>query len=55
MSIRVKIFFALGVFGLVSVILAGLGIQSMQAYNVRVAAYENAADRAFTASTSTAL
>jgi len=47
MSIRVKIFFALGVFGLVSVILAGLGIQSMQAYNVRVAAYENAADRAF--------
>jgi methyl-accepting chemotaxis protein len=47
MSIRVKIMAAVGVLGIVSVILAGLGIQSMQAYNARVAAYENAATRAF--------
>lgn len=47
MSIRVKIMAAVGVLGIVSVILAGLGIQSMQAYNGRVAAYENAAERAF--------
>ncbi|WP_439632811.1 methyl-accepting chemotaxis protein [Glycocaulis sp.] len=47
MSIRVKIMAAVGVLGVVSVILAGLGIQSMQAYNTRVAAYENAATRAY--------
>ena len=47
MSIRVKIMAAVGLLGLVSVALAGLGIQSMQAYNTRVAAYENAATRAY--------
>lgn len=47
MGIRVKIMAAVGVLGIVSVILAGLGIQSMQAFNARVAAYENAATRAF--------
>ena len=47
MNIRVKIMAAVGVLGLVSVLLAGLGIQSMQAYNTRVAAYENAATRAY--------
>lgn len=46
MSIRVKIMAAVGLLGLVSIALAGLGIQSMQAYNTRVAAYENAATRA---------
>ncbi|MCH8489824.1 MAG: hypothetical protein LAT81_07835 [Oceanicaulis sp.] len=47
MSIRLKILSVVGVLGLVAIILAGLGIQSMQAYNVRVAAYENASDRAY--------
>ncbi|MGP1276091.1 MAG: methyl-accepting chemotaxis protein [Caulobacterales bacterium] len=47
MSIRIKIMAAVGVLGLVSALLAGLGIQSMQAYNARVDAYENAATRAY--------
>ncbi|MCC5980477.1 MAG: HAMP domain-containing protein [Oceanicaulis sp.] len=47
MGIRTKIIAAVGVVSVVSVILAGLGIQTMQAYNTRVAAYENAATRAY--------
>lgn len=47
MRIRTKIIAAVGVMSVVAVLLAGLGIQSMQAYNARVAAYENAATRAY--------